>query len=149
MQHCSVNRGVVVSSIGLLLLLLATGSSAGGGCVVAKKLGNSLAVKVVTGPEETALSAVNKAEQYLLENGYSGRYVGVHPQANTELPHAYVVVIKSEYTTVRGKPRTSYGCGFDQRSFEAAQHAALYDLQSYTWGWVEDYGYEVVEKFSY
>jgi hypothetical protein len=140
---------MAVSFVGLLLLLLATSSSAGGACVVAKKLGNSLAVKVVTGEEETALSAVEKAEQYLLENGYNERYVGVHPQANTELPHAYVVVIKSVYTTIRGKQRTSYGCGFDHRSFEAAQHAALYNLQSYTWGWIEDYGYEVVEKFTY
>lgn len=149
MRGCYVSRGMFVSSVGLLLLLLSSGSSAGGACVVAKKLGNSLAVKVVTGPEETAIGAVNKAEKYLIENGYSGRYIGVHPQANTELPHAYVVVVKSVYTTIRGQQRTSYGCGFDQRSFEAAQHLALYDLQSYSWGWVEDDGYEVVEKFSY
>ena len=129
--------------------LFATNSSAGGGCVVAKKLGDSIAIKLVAGPDETALGAVHKAQQYLLKNGYSGRYVGVHPQANTELDHSYVVVVKSEYTTLRGKPRTSYGCGFDQRSFEAAQHAALYNLQSYAWGWIPDQGYEVVDKFSY
>ncbi len=149
MRGYSIGRWTVVSSMGMLMLLLADGSSAGGACVVAKKLGDSLAVKVVAAPEEGVLEAVNKAEKYLIDNGYKGRYIGLHPQANTELPHAYVVVVKSVYTTIRGKQRTSYGCGFDQRSFEAAQHAALYDLQSYAWGWVEKNGYEVVEKFSY
>ncbi len=138
-----------ITSLMLVVVFLPGVGQAGGSCVVAKKLGDSLAVEWVTGAEETALSATEKAKEKLREQGHQGRYIDVHPQALTELAHAYVVIIKSRYQTVRGRMRTSYGCAFDSESFQTAEVLAVRNLQTYSWGWKPENGYEVVAQFQY
>ncbi|MCU7797675.1 MAG: hypothetical protein KZQ75_11140 [Candidatus Thiodiazotropha sp. (ex Myrtea spinifera)] len=122
---------------------------AGASCVVAKRLGHSLAIEWVASPQESAESALRKAEGKLIEQGYRTKGQDVHAQAATELPNGYMVIIKTEYTTATGRTRTSYGCGYSARSENQAGQAALYDLQNYSWGWKPEYGYEVVESFRY
>lgn len=122
---------------------------AGGSCVVAKRQGDSLAIEWIATPQDSAATAIHKAEQKLLEQGYRKRGQDVHAQANSDLPHAHVVIIKTEYTTARGTNRTSYGCGFSARSAGEAEQAALYDLRNYSWGWKQEHGYQVVEAFRY
>jgi GMP synthase-like glutamine amidotransferase len=134
---------------GLAILLVPSAAAAGGSCVIAKKLGNSLAIEWVAGVEESGLSATEKAKQRLLDQGHKGRYIDVHPQALTDLPAAHVVIIKSSYQTIRGKMRTSYGCGFDAGSTQAAEVRAIDNLRSHSWGWKPETGYEVLERFSY
>ena len=85
--------------VGLGALLLLSSSpwlQAGAGCVVAKKLGNSLAVGWVAAASESAESAMQKAAQRLQRQGLQGKYLAVHPQATSELPHGHVVIIKTE-----------------------------------------------------
>ncbi len=144
----SVGKRMAVSAI-LIVAVFPAAGQAGGSCVVAKKLGDSLAVEWVTGAEETASSATEKAKERLLEQGHRGRYIDVHPQALTELAHAYVVIVKSRYQTVRGKLRTSYGCAFDSGSLQSAEALAVRNLQTYSWGWKPEHGYEVVDQFQY
>jgi len=134
---------------GTLLLLGSQALQAGASCVVAKKLGDSLAIEWVAAARESVISATEKAEEKLRQRGLHGRYLDFHPQANSALPHAHVVIVKSEYTTLIGKHRTSYGCGFSAHSQAEANHAALYDLQSYSWGWKPKYGYQVLTSFKY
>jgi hypothetical protein len=122
---------------------------AGAGCVVAKRLGNSLAIEWVASPDESVDSAILKAKQRLLEQGYRKRGQDVHVQASTGLPHAYMVIIRTAYTTKTGRNRTSYGCGYSPRSAREAEQAALYDLRNYSWGWKPEMGYEVVESLRY
>ncbi|MCU7932753.1 MAG: hypothetical protein KZQ90_18300 [Candidatus Thiodiazotropha sp. (ex Codakia rugifera)] len=122
---------------------------AGGSCVIAKRQGDSLAIEWVATSQDSAATAIHKAEQKLLEQGYRKRGQDVHAQANSDLPHAHVAIIKTEYITARGKNRTSYGCGFSARSAGEAEQAALYDLRNYSWGWKQEYGYKVVEAFRY
>jgi hypothetical protein len=50
-----------------------------------------------------------------------------------------MVVVKTSYTTITGRNRTSYGCGYTQQS-------ALYDLRNDSWDWKPEMGYEVVES---
>ncbi|MCU7906393.1 MAG: hypothetical protein KZQ76_11245 [Candidatus Thiodiazotropha sp. (ex Epidulcina cf. delphinae)] len=122
---------------------------AGGSCAVAKRQGDSLAIEWVASSRDSAASAIQKAEQKLLDQGYRQRGQDVHAQASSELTHAYVAILKTEYTTARGKTRTSYGCGFSSRSAEEAEQAAVYDLRNYSWGWKAEYGYRVEEAFWY
>lgn len=143
------SRGVAAICSVLFMLLVPNFGHAGGSCVVAKKLGNSLAIEWVAAAEETGLSATEKAKQVLLDQGHKGRYIDVHPQALTDLPHAHVVILKSSYQTIRGKQRTSYGCGFDAGSAETAELKAIDNLRSYSWGWKPETGYEVLQRFSY
>lgn len=64
--------------------------------------------------------------------------------------HAYVIVIRSEFSDVRGRPRSAMGCGFHPQSYRAAELDAVRDLQAYFWGWKPDqHGYEVVRQFQY
>lgn len=118
---------------------------AGAACVVAKSNGDSEAVELAytPGPAEAAL---NKAKENLRKKGH--KYV--FPQAVTELKHAYVVVIRSEYKNARGRDRTSFGCGFSKLSYDEALWDALRDLQSHAWGWKPDKeGYTVLQKLKY
>jgi len=133
----------------LLLSLNSQALLAGASCVVAKRLGDSLAIEWVAAARESALSATTKATEKLRQRGLHGKYLGLHPQANSELPHAQVVILKTHYRTRLGKPRTSYGCGFSAGSTEQAGQAALHDLQSHDWGWKPEYGYQLVKSFSY
>jgi len=137
-----------------LMFLLGTALSdraaAGAACVVAKKMGNSLALEWVADSGLDVEAAVAQAEQKLERAGYGAdRYEDLFPQANTELPHAYVIIVKTSYLNARGRVRVSYGCGFSAESYTEAQWAALRDLQSYSWGWTPDKGFEVIERFRF
>jgi hypothetical protein len=133
----------------ILGVLIQSSAWAGGSCVVAKRQGDSLAIEWVASSTDSAESALAKAKQRLLDLGYRKKGQDVHAQSSTDLPHAYLVVVKTVYTTLLGKPRTSYGCGFSSRSSAEAEQAALYDLRNYSWGWKPEFGYEVVDKIRF
>ena len=60
----------------------------------------------------------------------------------SDLDHAYVIVIRSEFEDGRGKARSAMGCGFSSESYRAAELDAVRDLQAYFWGWKPDlHGY--------
>jgi hypothetical protein len=140
-----------------LLLLLspaiaAASPSGGAACVMAKWQGNTMDYALVTGMAGPG-EAQEAARAMLMEKGYGHYGAGVdvtHPQGATALPHAFVVVIRSDYKTWRRKDRTSYGCGFSARSYDDALWDAIHDLQRYAWGWLPDRdGYQVVERRRY
>jgi hypothetical protein len=136
----------------LSALVLLCGSQqllAGASCVVAKRLGNSLAIEWSAGEILSPESATEKAKQKLLAQGLQKKYQDLHPQATSDLPHAHMVIVKTEYQTLIGKQRTSYGCGYSRRSAAEAEQAALYDLQNYSWGWKPEFGYKLVKAFRY
>jgi len=135
-----------LTALVLPLLLCVTQAQAGGACVVAKRLGDSLAIEWIASPGESADSAIDKARQKLIDQGYRSKGQDVHAQANTGLRHAHFIVVKTRYNTRTGQTRTSYGCGFSPRSAAEAEQAALYDLRNYSWGWRPELGYEVIEK---
>lgn len=137
------------TGFGLILVCLPVAANAGGSCAVAKKLGNSVAIEWVADAEESAESATEKAKQKLLEKGYKQYKQDVFSQASSALPHAHVVILKTTYKTRRNKDRTSYGCGFSDVSAGEAEWAALRDMQSFSWGWTPDLGYELVQQFKY
>ena len=139
-------------SVGMAAALMMTISPllhAGAGCVVAKKLGNSLAIEWVASADLSAAGAIEMAKQKLLSQGWRGKYQDAHPQANSELSHAHGVIVKTEYRTLIGKTRTSYGCGFSAHSAREAQQLAINDLRNYSWGWKPEFGYQVVEAFRF
>ncbi|MDJ0807553.1 MAG: hypothetical protein QNJ78_12045 [Gammaproteobacteria bacterium] len=133
----------------LVMLSCSQGLQAGASCVVVKKLGDSQAIEWVAAEHESAASATDKAKRKLLSQTHPDKYQGLHPQASTDLPHAHVVIVKTEYETTRGRPRTSYGCGFSAHSNEHAKAMALYNLRNYSWGWKPEFGYQVQESFHY
>ena len=141
----------------LLAALLAGGTSTGlaaGGaaCIMAKWRGNTLDYALAYGKDHP-VEAQEEAQAVLESRGYGDfkHHVNVlHPQALSNLPHAYAVVIRSRFETPLGIERTSYGCGFSRGSYEAAQWEAIRDLQAYSWGWKPDRdGFEVVERLRY
>jgi hypothetical protein len=137
-------------ALALVCLLGAVNQAqAGAACVVAKRLGDSLAIEWVASPAESAASAIDKARQKLIEQGLRRRGQDVHPQASTELRHAYMVIVKTHYVTHTGRMRTSYGCGYSSRSAREAERAAVYDLRNYSWGWRAELGYELQETLRY
>ena len=139
----------LITASSLMLLCGCQWLQAGASCVVAKKLGNSLAIEWVAAEAESAQSATQKAKQKLIEQGLQGKYQDLHHQASTDLPHAHAVIVKTEYTTRIGRQRTSYGCGFSEHSAQHAIDLAIYNLRNYSWGWKTEYGYQVQEEFSY
>jgi hypothetical protein len=127
----------------------------GGACVMAKWLGQTMDYVLVVGKDHPQ-TAIEEGERVLIEKGYGdyrarGSKVDViHAQAITALPHAFVIVIKSDWSNWRGKHRTNYGCGFSADSYEDALWAAIGDLQNHAWGWKPDRdGYELIEKLHY
>lgn len=131
-------------------LALSTSSSvyAGGVCMVAKELGNSLAIEWIADAKVSVNSAIEITKTKLQEQGFSKKKLrDVHVQANTNLAHGYMVIIKTKYKTpyktTMGDTRTSYGCGFSATSSATAEQAAINNLRSYSWGWKSDYGYEL------
>ena len=134
---------------GVFLVFASAQLQAGASCVVAKRLGDSLAIEWVAAEIESAESATRQATRRLRQRGFQGKYQDVHPQASSELPHAHVVIVKTTYTTLIGKPRTSYGCGFSAHSVERATELALYNLRNYSWGWKPEFGYRVERQLSY
>jgi len=149
---CSKAGDVTLPCLGLLVMLSLVHQPllAAGACVVVKKMGDSLAVEWVAQSGSTVEAAVNEAKRRLRDQGYGrDRYEGLFAQANTELEHAHMIIVRSRYPNARDKPRTSYGCGFSIENPTEAEWAALRDLQSYSWGWVPSKGYEVVERLHY
>ncbi len=147
-----LDRRLLASSLLVIGVGLFTASQvhAAGACVVAKRMGDSLAFEWLAQPGITVQQAVNEAERLLQEQGYGrDRYEDVFAQANTELEHGYLIIVKAQYPNARGKTRTSYGCGFSDQNATEAEWAALRDLQSYSWGWVPSKGYEVVERIRF
>ncbi|MCP3868300.1 MAG: hypothetical protein GY703_09450 [Gammaproteobacteria bacterium] len=124
--------------------LAASGANGGCACVVAKKLGNSLAIEWASG-EASVSDAIDKAKQALGNRGYKYAF----PQANSTLRHGWLVIVETEYRTLVGKMRTSYGCGFSDISEQDAVNQAVTNLQSYSWGWKSKYGYKVIERQRY
>lgn len=125
-------------------------SEAGGVCVVAKKLGNSLAIEWIASAEDTVTSATAKAEAALRQQGFTKKKLqDIHIQASTALTHAHMVILKTSYKTQIGKQRTSYGCGFSDISPANAEHIASKNLSSYSWGWKPEFGYELYARHSY
>ena len=133
----------------LPILLSATQAHAGAACVVAKRLGDSLAIEWAASPEMNAATAIDQAQQRLIDQGYRSKGQDVHTQAVTELRHAYMAIVKTRYTTATGRTRTSYGCGYSPRSAAEAEGAAVYDLRNYSWGWKPEMGYEVMKTIRY
>ena len=119
-------------------------TAAGAACVIAKKQGNSLDIAWITGAASVT-EAISEAKQTLLGRGHTD----VFPQANSDQPHGWMVIVKTGYQNARGRPRTSYGCGFSPLSVNAAEQNAVDNLQSYSWGWRPEFGYRVVEKTTY
>lgn len=124
---------------------------AGAACVMAKWQGNTLDYALSI--DSDVAQAQQIARDQLKDKGYGDYGPGVdvtHPQGLTALPHAFVVVLRTDYKTWRNKDRTSYGCGFSAVSREQAVWDAIRDLQRFSWGWVPDRdGYQVVEERRY
>jgi len=128
-----------------MILLLPGTPIAGGACVVAKTMGNSDAIEWTHSPVSAEI-ALQQAKNMLRQQGYKNLF----PQAVVELQRAYVIILRSDYKNVRGRDRTSYGCGFSAVSYDEALWAALRNLQSYAWGWRPDQeDYKVVTKARY
>jgi hypothetical protein len=131
----------------LLLALNPSLLQAGTACVVAKELGNSLAIEWIASPNETAETALVEAKKRLELEGFKRqKMLDVHAQTTSDLEHGYVLILRAEYTNWRGKSRISYGCGFSPISSKEAGQAALDNLRNYAWGWKAEDGYQVVEE---
>ncbi len=137
-------------AIATTALLTPGTSDAGGVCAVAKELGNSLAIEWVAEEGATVASATKKAKSLLHERGFTKKKLqGLYVQTSTALPHGYMIIIRSSYTTRIGKDRTSYGCGFSQRSSAEAEQVALKNLRSFSWGWKPEFGYDLHARHSF
>jgi hypothetical protein len=146
----------------LSLLLLGSGQIAlaekvrtikmgGAACVMAKFKGNTLDYVLITGKDHP-LEAIEAGEAILREKGYDRYWRNVDiisTQTTSNYPFAYVIVVKADYETQWGQRRINYGCGFSPKSLSEAQWRALRDLQSHSWGWHPNLGFEVVEKLKY
>lgn len=122
--------------------------------MVAKELGNSLAIEWIADSKESVDSAIEKAKAKLQSQGFIKKKLqDVHVQANTNLTHGYMVIIKTRYKTpyktTMGDTRTSYGCGFSETSSTEAEQEAINNLRSYSWGWKSEYGYELHAKHEF
>lgn len=139
--------------IGLIGLFALSSALAGGAaCVMAKYNGKTLDYAIAYGrshPDEAQEAALAE----LRDKGYDsyGRRLDVMRAQNlSDLAAAYVVVIRSEFSDVRGKPRSAMGCGFSGQSYTDAELEAVRDLQRHFWGWKPDlHGYKLVRQFAF
>lgn len=147
-----------ISSILLALLGMAApvqtlhAQTGGAACVMAKYQGKTLDYALVHGRSHP-VAAQEEAEQLLRQKGYD-KYKRnldiIRPQNLSDLRHAVVVVIRSEFKDSLGRDRSVMGCGFDATSADEALWDAMRDAQSYFWGWKPDRdGYEVVQSVRY
>jgi len=146
MQTSNISIGVF--ALCFIALSIPQSVYAGGVCVVAKELGNSLAVEWIADTKESVESATEKAKASLRSNGFNKRkLLDLHVQASTQLAHGYMVIIQTKYTTPfktnMGNSRTSYGCGFSNASSADAEQKAVSNLGTYSWGWKSEFGYEL------
>lgn len=140
-----------------LLICLSAGPSlsahaAGAACVMAKFQGKTLDFELVV-TKGHPVEAQEEAEALLRKKGYGDYYKHldiIRAQNLTDLPHAYALVIRSDFADRRGKERSVVGCGFSAKSFEDALWDALHDAQSNFWGWKPDRdGYKIIRKVRY
>ena len=142
------------SWIPVLLCLSGIGVANAGGsaCVMAKHQGQTFDYALVYGKSHP-VEAQEAAEAELRAKGYGDydRHLDVVRAQNlTDLDHAYVIVIRSEFRDARGKARSAMGCGFSAASYHEAEYDAVHDLQAYFWGWKPDqHGYQLLRKFEY
>lgn len=140
--------------VGLLTGLLLNGGLHAGGaaCVMAKYQGQTLDYALVYGMQHP-VEAQEAATAELRQKGYANyaRNLDVMRAQNlSNLDHAYVIVIHSEFEDARGKARSAMGCGFSAGSYRDAELDAVRDLQAYFWGWKPDlHFYKVTRKFQY
>ena len=141
------------SLFGLIGLLALSPALAGGAaCVMAKYNGQTLDYAIAYGKSHPG-EAQDAAVAELTAKGYADyrRHLDVMRAQNlSDLAAAYVVVIRSEFDDVRGRPRSAMGCGFSARSYTDAELEAVRDLQRHFWGWKPDlHGYDLVRQFTY
>ncbi len=137
----------------LAILCVSRPAGAGGAaCVMAKFQGKTLDYALVYGKSHP-VEAQEAAEDELRAKGFDDYLRNldvIRGQNLSALEHARVIVIRSEFEDVRGKPRSAMGCGFSATSYRAAELDAVRDLQAHFWGWKPDlHGYEVLQQFSY
>lgn len=145
-------RRLSVVLMTLLFSLSPPVAAAGAACVMAKFQGQTLDYELVV-TEGHPVEAQEEAGAALRQKGYGDYYKHldiVHPQNLTNLPHAHVIVIRSDFEDARGKPRSVVGCGFSADSYDDALWDALRDAQGHYWAWKPDRdGYEIVRKLRY
>lgn len=137
----------------LLLTLFASQAwSAGAACVMARFNGQTLDYELIVGKSHPS-EALDEAGKRLAKRGYDDYYKNLdvrHGQALSYLPHAYVIVIRSEFKNWRGKDNSVMGCGFSAKSYDDAVWEAIRDAQTYYWGWKPDRDkYKIVKKVRY
>ncbi|MDJ0738727.1 MAG: hypothetical protein QNJ91_03360 [Gammaproteobacteria bacterium] len=136
----------------VLMLAAAAVPAGGAACVMAKYQGQTLDYALAYGKSHP-VEAQEAAEDALRAKGYADylKHLDVIRAQNlSQLEHAHVIVIRSEFKDFRGRERSAMGCGFAAASFRDAELDAVRDLQAYFWGWKPDlHGYEVVRKFRY
>ena len=145
-------RFVLMAFVTSALLASTVAGAGGAACVMAKYQGKTLDYALVVGKSHPA-EAQEAAKAELRAKGYADyyRHLDVMRAQNlSNLDHAFVIVIRSEFQDFRGKPRSAMGCGFSAVSYTDAELEAVRDLQAYFWGWKPDqHGYQVVRKFRY
>lgn len=145
-------RLFIFSLVFLWIMFTPRVHAGGAACVMAKFQGQTLDYELVV-TDGHPVEAQEEAERRLRERGYGDYYKHldvIRAQNLTNLPSAHVVVIRSEFTDVRGRPRSAMGCGFDANSFDAALWDAIRDTQNYYWGWKPDRdGFDVVKHLRY
>ena len=134
----------ILLNISVIQTANAQGDMAGSACVVAKQQGDSQDIEWSIAQPSVSI-AIETAKDALRKRGHEY----VFPQANSSIPHGWLVAIKSRFTTFSGRQRISYGCGFSEKSVKEAEELAVVDLQSYSWGWHADHGYEVIKTLKY
>lgn len=126
--------------------------AAGAACVMAKFQGKTLDYELVV-TRGHPVEAQEEAEARLRDKGYADYYKHldiIRAQNLTNLPHAYAIVIRSEFKDQRDRERSVVGCGFSAKSYDDALWDALRDAQSNFWGWKPDRDtYEVVSRLRY
>ncbi len=142
----------IVVVLGFILFWGSPVMAGGAACVMAKYQGETLDYALVYGKSHP-VEAQEQAEAELRDKGY-GDYLKhldvIRTQNLSNLEHAFVIVIRSEFTDFRDRQRSAMGCGFSASSYKEAEWDALRDLQSYFWGWKPDqHGYQLVRKFRY
>jgi len=136
------------------IIILTTSQAWAGGaaCVMAKYQGKTLDYALVYGKSHP-VEAQEAAEDELRAKGFDDYLRNldvIRAQNLSALEHARVIVIRSEFEDIRGKPRSAMGCGFSATTYQAAELDAVRDLQVHFWGWKPDqHGYEVVQQFTY
>ncbi len=143
----------LIAPLLFLFCLLGNVAHAGGAaCVMAKFEGKTLDHALVYGKTHP-VEAQETAEAELRAKGYGDykKHLDVMRAQNlTDLAHAFVVVIRSEFKDIRGRDRSAMGCGFSGSSYRNAEFDAVRDLQVYFWGWKPDqHGYEIVRQLKY